>query len=124
LSAAWSPDGKRIVTASADKTARVWTADGSGEPVVLKGHEAFVRSAAWSPDGERIVTASDDQTARVWPVSIPALQRVLRDATTDCLTPAMRRTYLDETETEARERYAACERSYGRVPFFPEDSRP
>ncbi|HEX5744774.1 MAG TPA: AAA family ATPase [Archangium sp.] len=65
-SAAFSPDGQRIVTASLDKTARVWKADGSGEPVVLRGHEASVLSAAFSPDGQRIVTASEDNTARVW----------------------------------------------------------
>ena len=36
-SAAYSPDGQFIVTASNDATARVWRADGTGEPVVLKG---------------------------------------------------------------------------------------
>src|SRR5262249_9815642 len=34
-SAAWNPDGKRIVTASYDKTVRVWNADGTGVPLVL-----------------------------------------------------------------------------------------
>ena len=65
-SSAWSPDGERIVTASWDKTARVWSADGQGDPIILDGHEDLVQSAAWSPDGERIVTASWDKTARVW----------------------------------------------------------
>ncbi|WP_437958415.1 protein kinase [Sorangium sp. So ce119] len=64
--AAYSPDGKRIVTASYDKTARVWNADGTGGPLVLRGHEDGVESAVFSPDGERIVTASLDKTARVW----------------------------------------------------------
>ena len=66
-SAAFSPDGQRIVTASSDKTARVWDA-ASGKPIgePLTGHEGMVRSAAFSPDGKRIVTASDDKTARVW----------------------------------------------------------
>ena len=67
LSAAFSPDGKRIVTAFQDKTARVWdsaTGQPIGEP--LKGHDSIVYSAAFSPDGKRIVTASYDKTARIW----------------------------------------------------------
>jgi WD40 repeat protein len=66
ISAEFSRDGKRIVTASADKTARVWDAQTGkqlGEPMK---HEAAVRSAKFSPDGKRIVTASEDKTARVW----------------------------------------------------------
>ncbi|MGK3987685.1 protein kinase [Sorangium sp. So ce136] len=66
LDADYSPDGKRIVTASWDRAARVWGADGTGEPLVLRGHEDRVNSAAFSPDGERVVTASWDRTARVW----------------------------------------------------------
>ena len=62
LSAAFSPDGQRIVTASSNKTARLWDA-ATGKPIggPLKGHEAAVLSAAFSPDGQRIVTASDGQ---------------------------------------------------------------
>ena len=52
LSAAFSPDGKRIVTASFDGTARIWDA-ATGEPIgePLRGHERGVTSAAYSPDG-------------------------------------------------------------------------
>ena len=69
ISAAFSPDGSRIVTASNDKTARVWDAATGKAIAVLSGHEDSVISAAFSPDGLHIVTASADKTARVWDVS-------------------------------------------------------
>jgi WD40 repeat protein len=62
-SAAFSPAGARIVTASVDQTARVWDT-ASGQMLGLKGHVDGVNSAAFSPDGARIVTASHDRTAR------------------------------------------------------------
>ena len=65
-SAAFSPDGRRIVTASNDKSARVWDAATGRQLAVLSGHDQEVRTAAFSPDGRRIVTASADQTARIW----------------------------------------------------------
>jgi WD40 repeat protein len=65
-SAAYSPDGARIVTASGDDTARVWDAQSGAEIAVLEGHTEWVNHAAYSPDGARIVTASEDGTARVW----------------------------------------------------------
>ena len=67
-SAAFSPDGARVVTASWDKTARIWSAADEKLIAELKGHAQRVTSAAFSPDGVRIVTASDDNTARVWPL--------------------------------------------------------
>ena len=65
-SAAFSPDGKFVLTASWDKTARVWeaaTGKAIGEPL---RHEDWVISAAFSPDGKFVATASSDRTARVW----------------------------------------------------------
>ena len=65
-SAAFSADGTRVVTASGDKTARVWDA-ATGTPVTRPlQHQDPVVSAAFSPDGTRVVTASWDKTARVW----------------------------------------------------------
>jgi WD40 repeat protein len=64
--AAFSPDGRRVVTASDDRTARVWDT-ASGQPVTPPlTHQDQVWHAAFSPDGRRVVTASWDQTARVW----------------------------------------------------------
>jgi WD40 repeat protein/serine/threonine protein kinase/TPR repeat protein len=65
-SAAFSPDGTRILTASSDKTARIWDAHTGIELAVLSGHRERLSSAAFSPDGTRILTASIDRTARIW----------------------------------------------------------
>jgi WD40 repeat protein len=65
-SAEFSPDGRRIVTASYDNTARIWDAATGALLTVLHGHDARVAHAAFSPDGRRVVTASNDKTARIW----------------------------------------------------------
>jgi WD40 repeat protein len=62
-SANFSPDGKAIVTASDDKTARVWNLE--GQQRLALPHEQTVNSASFSPDGKTIVTVSGN-TARVW----------------------------------------------------------
>lgn len=77
-SASFSPDGSRIVTASADGTARIWDIATVREIAVLRGHETFVRSAAFSADGSRIVTASVDRTARIWHATTGTEITVLR----------------------------------------------
>jgi WD40 repeat protein len=59
-------DGARIVTASDDKTGRIWDANTGktvGEPL---RHQDSVNGASFSADGARIVTLSNDKTARIW----------------------------------------------------------
>ena len=73
-SVAFSPDGKRIVTGSNDRTARLWDAATGQEILALKGHTLWITSVAFSPDGKRIVTGAGDYSqpgkmqgeAKVW----------------------------------------------------------
>ena len=65
-SAAWSPDGTRIVSGGDDSTVRIWDAQ-TGESVgKYDGHIGYINSAAWSPDGTRIVSGGSDSTVRIW----------------------------------------------------------
>jgi len=66
VSAAWSPDGTRIVSGSADKTAQIWNAADGGSILTYTGHTRIVNHVDWSPDGTRIVSGSDDTTVQVW----------------------------------------------------------
>src|SRR6516165_11684823 len=63
--AVFSPDGDRILTASWDKTAKLWDA-ASGKLIASFDHQGSVWHAAFSPDGARILTASADKTAKLW----------------------------------------------------------
>ena len=74
---AYSPDGRRIVTSSSDKTARIWDAVTGQQLLVLSGHTEMVSSAGFSPDGQKVVTSSADKTARIWDATSGQQLRVL-----------------------------------------------
>ncbi len=62
----FSPDGKKIVTVSADKTAKIWDVETGRLLADLKGHTAKVNFAVFSPEGKKIITASSDNILKIW----------------------------------------------------------
>jgi len=72
-----SPDGRTVITASFDFTARLWDFGSQTEVAVLDAHEGPVTSAVFTPDGKYAVTTSDDATAIIWDVPSGKLVRRL-----------------------------------------------
>ena len=64
--AAFSPDGKRIISGSGDNTLKLWDAHSGTCILTLSGHSRGVNAAAFSPDGQRIISGSDDNTLKLW----------------------------------------------------------
>ncbi|UFS68999.1 hypothetical protein LPW11_13965 [Geomonas sp. RF6] len=64
----FSKDSKKLVSASSDLTATIWSVEESGRaPIILKGgHIAPLSSASFSPAGDMVVTGSADNTICVW----------------------------------------------------------
>ena len=65
-SAAFSPDGQRIASASGDQTAQVWDATTGDHLNIYSRHSDSVYAVSWSPDESRIVSASYDKTVQIW----------------------------------------------------------
>ena len=63
---AFSPDGKRMTSGSADRTIKLWDMNSGQEILRLNGHTQAVNSLEFSPDGHRLFSASPDLTVRIW----------------------------------------------------------
>ncbi|KZP29382.1 hypothetical protein FIBSPDRAFT_216561 [Athelia psychrophila] len=75
LSVAFSPDGQRIASGSADNSICIWDAEsGALRAGPFAGHTDWVNSVVFSPDGQRIASGSDDETIRVWDAESGALK--------------------------------------------------
>jgi WD40 repeat protein len=65
FSVAFSPDGKRLASASFDRTVRLWDVAGHKLERTLTGHSDFVYSVAFGPDGKWLVSAGKDRSVKM-----------------------------------------------------------
>ena len=72
-----SADGGTVVSASDDRTLKIWSASTGALQQTLEGHGAPVTGCAISADGGTVVSASDDRTLKIWSASTGALQQTL-----------------------------------------------
>ncbi|MER7315761.1 MULTISPECIES: WD40 repeat domain-containing protein [Streptomyces] len=78
---AWSPDGRRLATASRDGSARVLDARSGQSLLVLPSDGTMVESVSWSPDSAYVATAGRERVVRVWDAVSGVPVRLLTGAT-------------------------------------------
>jgi len=67
--AAFSPDGRQVLTRSRDRNAILWDAESGAELRTFRGHDLGITFVAFTPDGRRAITVSLDNTAILWNVA-------------------------------------------------------
>lgn len=68
-SISWSPDGKRIATASENKQVKIWDAF-TGTALSTHKDEKSVYAISWSPDGKRLAFAGASKTVHIWDAAV------------------------------------------------------
>jgi len=85
----FSPDGRRALTSSSDKTVRLWNVEAGECLRVLQGHTDQVTSVAWSANQSRALSGSIDHTMRLWDVETGRCLRVIERNASDVFCVAL-----------------------------------
>ena len=82
---AFSRDGSRVLSASADGTARLWDAGTGQQLAVLQGHRSVVTDVRFLPDEDRAVTSSDDSVIHLWNLANQGIVRSFNGHTAEVI---------------------------------------
>ena len=88
MAVAWSPDDRWLLTASKDKSARIWDARTGALQRTLVGHQGSVLAVAFSPKGKLVATGSADDSIRLWDARSGQCLRTLTNHQGDVLSLA------------------------------------
>ena len=122
MALAFSKDGKRLATGSADQTIKIWDLSQSQVLSTLSGHEGFVTSVQLSDDGTKCYSAGADHTVRVWDVDAARLRTTLRghqDLVTSILVSPADHKIISASGDATIRIWPEDLRSYQTVSFLP-----
>ena len=85
---AFSPDGKRLATASDDGQTIVSDVVTGDKVFALPGQSGRVRTVAFSPNGKWIATVEEDNNIRIYAADIEELENLSRDRLERPMTPS------------------------------------
>jgi WD40 repeat protein len=118
----FAPDGQHIATATGRQIS-FFRADGTGEPTRILLSKTIL-ALAFVNEGRELLVVGPKSFLTTLVLDVALSKERLRASNTECLSIAMRSTYLGEKEGLAEERYAACEREHHRTPHLSEEVSP
>jgi WD40 repeat protein len=83
---AFSPDGSRLATSSADGTIRLWDPRTGDQQLALHGHSASVSAISFNPDGSQLASVGAEGIVRIWAIDLDDLMEIARSSVTRALT--------------------------------------
>ena len=80
MSARFSLDGTKVVTASGDDTVRLWNSLTGKEELKLTDHTHQVLRAAFSPDGTKVASGGYSKTTLIHNISTKDIEKTLTES--------------------------------------------